>query len=178
MTAVATGIRDSRTPRWLMPVLVGSLALNLIVIGAAGSLLWRGQLEAPGAPPLGRRVVANIVGYAATLPPARIRELEERTKVQRQKAWPLRRALLSAREEVNKALVAEPFDRARFLAAWAAFVKADELSRAASFELQSAIALHLTPEERRGFLNWREKQRLPQNPLDAPEQPPGEPPQK
>jgi hypothetical protein len=178
MTAVATGIRDPRTPRWLMPVLVGSLALNLIVIGAAGSLLWRGQLQAPEALSLGRRVVANIVGYAATLPAERIAELEERTKHQRQKAWPLRRALLSAREDVNKALVAEPFDRARFLAAWAALVKADELSRQASFELQNAIALHLTPKERRGFLNWREKQRLPQNPLDAPEQPPGKPQQK
>ena len=46
MTAVATGMRESRSsPRWLMPVLVGSLALNLIVIGAAGSLVWRGDIE-------------------------------------------------------------------------------------------------------------------------------------
>jgi uncharacterized membrane protein len=170
MTAMAAGVHDSRTPRWLMPVLVGSLALNMIVIGAAGSLLWRGHSEAP----LGRRVVANIIGYAATLPPERGTELERQIKVERQKAGPLRRALQAAREEVNRALVATPFDRARFLAAWAQLIKADELSREASFELQSAIALHLTPEERRGFLRWRETQRLPQNPLDAPERPTGE----
>ena len=173
MMAMATGIRDSRAPRWLMPVLVGSLALNLIVIGAAGSLLWRSDFGAPEA--WGRRVVANITGYAATLPPERIQELERSVKAEREKAWPLRRALLAARADANKALVADPFDRARFLAAWAQLVKADERYRVASFDLQSAIALHLTAEERHGFLRWREKQRLPRNPLDVPEQSAGEP---
>lgn len=173
MTAMATGIRSSRAPRWLMPVLVGSLALNLIVIGAAGSLLWRGDFGMPGT--LGRRVVANITGYAATLPPERIQELERSVKAERQKAWPLRRALLAARADAYKALMADPFDQARFLAAWAQLVKADERYRVASFDLQSAIALHLTAEERQGFLRWREKQRLPKNPLDVPEQPAGEP---
>jgi hypothetical protein len=160
-----------------MPVLIGSLAVNLIVIGAAASLLWRGHLEVPAAP-LGRRVVANVTGYAATLPPERVQDLERLTKVERKKAWPLRRELLSARDGVNKALAAEPFDRGRLLAAWTALVKADESSREASFELQRAITLHLTPEERHGFLRWREKQRLPQNPLDSPEHPAGEPQQK
>jgi uncharacterized membrane protein len=174
MTAMATGVRDSRTPPWLMPVLVGSLALNMIVIGAAGSLLWRGQPDAP----LGRRVVANIIGYAATLPAERRTELERQIKAERGKAWPLRRAMQMAREEVNKALLATPFDQARFVAAWAQLTKADELSREASFELQSAIALHLTPQERSGYLRWREAQRLPQNPLDAPEHLTGEPQQK
>src|SRR5262249_54301106 len=91
MTAVTAGIPDSRTPRWLMPVLVGSLALNMIVIGAAGSLIWRGQPDAP----FGRRVVANIIGYAATLPAERRAELERQIKDERQKAWPLRRALIA-----------------------------------------------------------------------------------
>jgi uncharacterized membrane protein len=154
-----------------MPVLIGSLALNMIVIGAAGSLLWRGQPDAP----LGRRVVANIIGYAATLPPYRRAELERKVKAEREKASPLRRALQAAREEVNKALVATPFDQARLATAWARLAKADELSREASFELQSALALHLTPEERRDFLRWRETQRLPQNPLDAPEAQTGDP---
>lgn len=168
MTAVATGIRDLRSSRWLMPVLVGSLALNLIVIGAAGSLLWRGHFES-GEAPL-RRPVANIIGYAATLPPARIKELEQLTTDERQKAWPLRRALLAARADVAKAMVAEPFDQSRFLAAWARLQEADERSRAASFQLQIALSLHFTPEERAGYLRWRETQRLPQNPLDLPDQ--------
>ncbi|HWE18300.1 MAG TPA: periplasmic heavy metal sensor [Hyphomicrobiaceae bacterium] len=174
MTAVATGIRGPRTQRWLMPLLVGSLALNLIVIGAAGSFLWRGHVD-PLGQPLGRRVVPSVVGYAVTLPPERVRELERLTKEEWEKVRPLRRALLDARDASNKALTAEPFDRERFLGVQARLEAADRISREAAFKLQSAIAVNLTPEERRGYLRWRDHQRLPQNPLDVPEKQAGEP---
>jgi hypothetical protein len=173
MTAVVTGVRGGRGSRWVMPVLVGSLALNLIVLGAAASLLWRGHFEGPGAP-LGRRVVPSVLGYAVTLPPERVKELEQQTKEEWERVRPLRRALVEARDASNKALAAEPFDRARFLAAQAHLVETDRASREAAFKLHSAIAMHLTPEERRGFLRWREQQRLPQNPLDVPEKPAAE----
>jgi len=166
MTAVATDMTSARPARWMTPLLVGSLALNLIVIGAIGSLLWRGHAEST-ATPLGRRVVPNIVGYAVTLPPERVSELERLTKEEWQNVRPLRRALLEARAEVNKALTAEPFDRERFLAAQARLAAADVTSRAAAFKLHTAISMNLTPEERRGFLRWREWQRLPQNALDG-----------
>jgi uncharacterized membrane protein len=168
MTAVLTDMSSLRAPRWLMPILIGSLALNLIVIGAVGSLLWRGS-ESNGT--LGRRVVPNIVGYAVTLPPERVKDLEELTKEEWQKVRPLRRALLEARDASNKALTAEPFNRERYFAAQARLAEADKASREAAFKLHSAIAIHLTPEERQGFLRWREQQRLSQNPLDAPEKP-------
>jgi uncharacterized membrane protein len=173
MTAVVTDMSNPRASRWLMPVLIGSLALNLIVIGAVGSLLWRGA-ESNGAP-LGRRVVPNIVGYAVTLPPERVKELEELTKDEWQKVRPLRRALLEARDASNKALTAEPFDRERYFAAQARLVEADKASREAAFKLHSAIGIQLTPEERQGFLRWREQQRRKsQNPLDEPERPASE----
>jgi uncharacterized membrane protein len=176
MTAVATGLHNGgRATRWLMPVLVGSLALNLIVIGAAGSLLWRGHFEAP-EPPLGRRVVPSVVGYAVTLPPERVKELQQLTKEEWEKVRPLRRALMEAREASNKALTAEPFERAQFLAAQVQLAEADRASREAAFKLHNAIATYLTPEERRGFLRWRELQRLPQNPLDGLEKAAGESP--
>ncbi len=174
MTAVATRARDLRTSRWLMPILVGSLALNLIVIGAAGSLVWRSSFA--GSEQLSRRVIPSVLGYAVTLPPARVKELEQLTKAEWQKVRPLRRALLEARSEANKALAAEPFDRARFEAAQARLVEADVRSRAAAFKLHTAIAISLTPEERRGFLPWREQQQRAQNPLDVPERPAAEQP--
>jgi uncharacterized membrane protein len=174
MTAVATGLHNGRTTRWLIPVLMGSLALNLIVLGAAGSLLWRGHFET-SEPPLGRRVVPSVVGYAVTLPPERVKELQQLTKEEWAKVRPLRRALTEAREASNRALVVEPFDRAQFLAAQAQMAEADRASREAVFKLHNALAVNLTPEERRGFLRWREQQRLPQNPLDGPEKPAGEP---
>ena len=51
MTAVLTDMTNTRPARWMMPVLVGSLALNLIVIGAIGSLLWRSHSESTGRGP-------------------------------------------------------------------------------------------------------------------------------
>jgi hypothetical protein len=172
MTAVGTGMRNVRSSRWLMPVLVGSLALNLIVVGAAGSLVWRSYFGSREV--LGRRVVSSVIGYSVTLASERVKELERLTKEERQKVLPLRRALLEARAEVNRALTAQPFDEARFLAAQARLVEADQRSRESSFKLQVALSLHFTPEERLGYLRWREKQR-PQNPLDVPEQPASEP---
>jgi uncharacterized membrane protein len=170
MTAIASSFRDGRSSRWLMPLLVGSLALNLIVLGAAGSLFWRGHL---GGPELGRRVVPSVVGYAVTLPPERVKELEQLTKEDWQQVRPLRRAVVEARGEVTKALTAESFDRERYLAAQAQLVAADAAYRTSAFKLHTAIAFSLTPEERRGFLRWREQQRLPRNPLDGPEKPAG-----
>jgi uncharacterized membrane protein len=177
MTAVLTGLGDARSPRWTMPLLVGSLALNLIVIGAVGALFWRGL--GPPEPPLGRRVVPTVVGYAVTLPPERVQELERLTRDEWQKVRPLRRALVEARNEVGMALAAEPFDRGRLVAAQSRLVAADRASRNAAFKLHTAIAVNLTPDERRGFQRWREQQKLPQNPLDSPEAPPaGAPPQQ
>ena len=173
MTAIMTDMTSTRPARWVMPVLIGSLALNLIVIGAIGSLLWRSHSESTGQ--LGRRVVPNVVGYAVTLPPERVSELERATMEEWQKVRPLRRALLAARAEAMTALIAEPFDRERYLAAQARLVAADQASRAAAFKLHTAISVNLTPEERRGFLRWREGQRLPQNALDVPEKPATQP---
>jgi uncharacterized membrane protein len=173
MTAVVAGMQETRSPRWLMPVLVASLALNLIVIGATGSLIWRSYSITADAP-LGRRVIPSVLGYAVTLPPERVKQLELLTKEEWQKVRPLRRALVAARDEAYKALTAEPFDQGRFLAAQARMIEADGRSREAAFKLHTAISIHLTPEERRRFLQWREQQRLPRNPLDAPEQAAGE----
>lgn len=180
MTAIATGINGGRTPRWLMPLLFGSLALNLAVIGAAGSLLWRGQIERPEAP-LGRRVVPNVVGYTVTLPPERYQELKRVTKEEWQKVLPLRRSLVEARDEAARVLAAEPFERERFLAAHERLVEADMRSREAAFALHRALSVNLTPDERHGFLRWREQQRQrwrPQNPLDVPEERPASDPQQ
>jgi uncharacterized membrane protein len=179
MTAVAADMTGARPARWLMPVLVGSLALNLIVIGAIGSLLWRSHSETAGGK-LSRRVVPNVVGYAVTLPPDRVSELERVTREEWQRVRPLRRALVEARAEAVQALTADQFDRDRYLAAQARVAAADQASREAAFKLHTAISLNLTPEERRGFLRWREQQlqRRPQNPLDVPEDVPAREPQR
>lgn len=168
MTAVASGIDNQRAPRWMVAALVASLALNLAVVGAAVSSYWRNGWE-----PLGTRVGAFVprheLGYAVSLPADRVKEIERLTEQERREVGPLRRALLEARAESIKALTAEPFDRQRYLEAHAKLAAADRKSREAAFKLHRAIGFLLTPEERRNFVPWRERQRPFYNPLDAPE---------
>lgn len=164
MTAVVTGVRSPRTSRWMVATLVGSLALNLVVIGAVGSFLWRQYFNPPA-----RIVPRHVLGYAVTLPPERVKQLEKLTEQEWRKVRPLRRALLKARADVRAALTAEPFDRQRYLEAQSKLFEADQKSREATLALRSAIGLYLTPEERRGYLSWRARQHPRQNPLDAPE---------
>jgi hypothetical protein len=169
MAAVATGIGNgARAPRWVVAALVGSLALNLVVLGAIASSLWRGSSQSSDAPATGR-VPRTIVGYAAsTLPAERVKELERLTEEHWRSARSLRRALLEARAESLKALTAEPFDLQRYLAAQSLLVAVDRKSREATLKLNSEIGVHLTPAERHGYLRWREQQQPFQNPLDAP----------
>jgi Spy/CpxP family protein refolding chaperone len=176
MTAVASGVEHQRAPRWMVTALVASLALNLAVVGAAVSSYWRNGWDPPGARAAGAFVPRHELGYAASLPPDRVKEIERLTQQERREVVPLRRALLDARAESIKALTAEPFDKQRYLDAHAKLEAADRKSREAAFKLHRAIGLVLTPEERRDFVPWRERQRPFFNPLDVPaKQQDGEP---
>ena len=167
MAAVVTGIGSTRAPRWVVVTFVGSLALNLAVIGAIASSLWREKVGSEG--PATGRVSRTVVGYASTLPAERVKELKKLAEEQWRQAELQRRALQKARTEAVNALTAEPFDRQRFLEAQSLLHAADLKYREATTRLNSAIGLNFTPDERRGFLRWREQQKPPQNPLDVPE---------
>jgi Spy/CpxP family protein refolding chaperone len=174
MTAVVSGVDNHRAPRWMVAALIASVALNLAVIGATVSSLWRHGWEPRGAP-VGAFVPRHELGYAASLPADRVKEIERLTEQERREVGPLRRALLEARAESVKALTAEPFDKQRYLEAHARLAAADRKSREAALKLHRAIGMVLTAEERREFLPWRERQRPFQNPLDAPAKQDSEP---
>jgi uncharacterized membrane protein len=167
MAAVATGMDSARSSRWVVATLVGSLALNLVVIGAIASSLWRDRVEERST----GRVPRSVVGYASTLPDARVKELKSLAEERWRDAELLRRELQKARTEAIKALTAEPLDKQRFLEAQSLLLATDLKYRAATTKLNSAIGLNLTPEERRDFQRWRERQRPVRNPLDAPGKP-------
>jgi uncharacterized membrane protein len=168
MAAVASSMGSTRAPRWVVATFVGSLALNLVVIGAIASFLWRESFEQSEGPSPGR-VSRTVVGYASRLPAERRGELKRLAGEQWQESELLRRKLLDARAEAVKALAAEPFEKQHFLSAQSVLLEADLKYREATTKLNSAIGLNLTAEERRGFLRWREQQRPPQNPLDVPD---------
>jgi uncharacterized membrane protein len=151
----------------MVVALFASLALNLIVAGATAGFVWRHGSGASDT--AARNLPPNLLGYATTLPPARQEEINARTQEQRQHVRPLRRQLREAREEVVQVLVAEPFDKGRFEAAQARLLIADQKARDAVHLLFAALAAQMTPEERRGFVEWRQKRRPMRNPLDEPE---------
>lgn len=166
MTAAAASV-ERRAPRWMVVALFVSLALNLIVIGAVASFVWRHRLEfAAGPPP---HLAPNLLGYTSTLPAERRKDLWSQTEEERRTVRPLRRTLREARDESLKALTAEPFDQERYLVAQSRLLAADQKAREAVYRLYGQIAVNLTAEERRGFLRWREKRRPWQNLLDEPD---------
>jgi uncharacterized membrane protein len=142
-------------PRWLLAVLVSSLALNFIVVGSVAGAVWRYRSAAWG----GHGITPNLLGYASTLPAERRKELWNRTAEERRHIRPFRREVRLARDETLKMLTAEPFDKPRFLAAQARLLDAENRARAAVQGLYAELAQHLTPEERRGFQHWREHRR-------------------
>ena len=82
----------------------------------------------------------------------------------------------AAREETVKALIAEPFDREKFIAVQARQAEVENRARNAAQQLYVKIADYLTPEERRGYPRWRTHRRPPShNLLDEPDQQAGEP---
>jgi uncharacterized membrane protein len=167
VTLAETTIREAVAPRRLILALLASLALNLVVIGATAGFVWRhsAALQAANA----KHPSRSLLNYASTLPPARHKELADLTKEQRRQVWPLRRHLREVREEAVQALTATPFDKARFDAAAARLLVADRQAREAVYRLYAAIAANMTPEERRGYAEWREQRRRLRNPLDEPE---------
>ena len=165
--ATTLGRAVRQAPRWMLLLLIGSLAVNFLVIGLAAGAMWRFR----GPPPLAG-VTPNLLGYASTLPSDRRKALWDQTEGERQTLRPFRREVRAAREETIKALVAEPFDREKFVAAQEKQSEAEQRARQAVQGLFAKIAAGLTPEERRAFPSWREHRRPPgQNLLDEPDRP-------
>jgi uncharacterized membrane protein len=171
--AATASVGSAGDRRWLVTALVLSLAVNMVLIGTAGGYLLRNSSSFAGNAVSVSPLAPNLLGYANSLPEARRKALWTVTEGERASVRPLRRALREAREEFLKALVAEPFDIARFSAAQDHMLEADRKAREAVHKLYSEIATNLTPAERRGYLPWREGQRLRKNLLDEPDGRPG-----
>jgi uncharacterized membrane protein len=165
--AVSAKAGAARTAqRGLVTALFVSLAVNLIVGGSLIGAIWRAYAPPPGGP----FIIPNLLGYASTLPPERRKELWDRTAEERAHVRPFRREVRAARQETVKALIAEPFDREKFVAIQAKQVEIENRARSAAQQLYVKIADHLTPEERHGYPRWREHRRPPShNLLDEPD---------
>ena len=169
MTVAMVDRAGTNAPRLLVGALIASLALNLILIGSVAGFLWR---HFPAFQAGGFQPPPTLLNYASTLPEQRFKALMTLTGEDRQKVRPLRQQLREAREEMVSALTAEPFDKARFQAAQERLLAADLKAREAVYQLYTAMAAQMTPQERRAFADWREARRKikVRNLLDEPDQ--------
>lgn len=156
-----------KTGRFLGLALFVSIALNLVLIGATGGFLLRHAGDLWGSPAV--NLVPNLLTYTGTLPEERRKQLWMQTEEARRTMQPLRRDLRAAREEALKILSAPTFDRQAYAESQARLLATDRKAREAIYHLYGEIAAHLTPEERAGFLPWREKHRTRRNLLDEPQ---------
>lgn len=145
-----------RTPKWLLAILVVSLLLNGLVLGAVAS---RWQALHATVPPLGSSTNAQIFGFAVTLAPDRRREVWGAIETDRAAIRPLREAVYAARDETRKALLSEPFDTERYATAQKRLFDAEQQVRARAIHVIEAIAKQLTPNERAAFARWEEEDR-------------------
>src|SRR5262245_10716491 len=115
MTAAVTTAPQpaGRKPRWMMVALLASLALNLLIVGWVAGAVWRFRKP----PVFAATITPNLLGYASTLAPERRKQLWDATAQERRHVRPFRREVRAAREETVKALIAEPFEKQRFIAA-------------------------------------------------------------
>lgn len=155
----------NRTSRWLKLALILSLAVNVLVFGAIAGAWWRG---APG--PWGGRGAGNIIGYIASLPPDRRAELMQRSKGLREQSRALRQASRQASRDRTAALLAEPFDKQRYIDAQTRQIEAEQRLRLSIRDIVAEAASSMSAAERRSFLNWRDRHGPP--PAEMSDEPP------
>jgi uncharacterized membrane protein len=157
---IATSASSSRP--WLKWLLVASLAVNVLIVGVVLGAMFRGGQR--GAP-------QNIVGYVMSLPNERRQDLMKRSAAVRAEVKALRQQVRAAARERNAAIIAEPFDRARYVAAQTKQIEAEAKVRMIMRDVVAETAAGMTLDERRGFMRWRGSSRS--SLLDD-----GDPPQK
>jgi uncharacterized membrane protein len=159
--------------RWL---LLASLALNMLFVGTiGGAVLARHRLGPPPEFAIGKLAgEPGLRAFFRALPKDRrpvFRPLGEqfRTTVK-----PLRLAVRQARDLAAAALVAEPFDPARFENATNELIAAETAARRATASIVASTLTIMTPQERGQFHAYRKsaaRKGQGGSPDDAPEFP-------
>jgi uncharacterized membrane protein len=139
-----------RWPRWKGLLLVASLAINLVIFGLVAAI---GIKHGWGPPSSAQQ--ATLLRFARALPSERRDEILTAIRPQIRSVRPYWRELRKARTEVREALVAEPFDLARYRKAHDRLLDAEMKVRKAIHPLYDDLATRLTPQERREFAHWQ-----------------------
>lgn len=171
--------------RWSW-LLIVSLALNLLVVGAvAGAILSHSRRGGPW-PGAGGKLFDQINfgktlggenglrAFAQTLAPARRAALRPTFEEARQFFKPLRDKALALRDAAHTAFTAEPYDAAKAEKAAFDLFEAESTTRRAVVQYFSRLLAMLTPEERASYFAWRKAHEPPGPPPPPPGERPGE----
>lgn len=151
MSASTAPLDAAPSRRWLRIAFVASVAVNLLVIGAAGVAMYRIHQHSPTL----SSASTNLLAYTSTLPEPRRKELWGAMREEHRRLRPLRDDVRAARLEWRQALGAQPFDAQRFDKAQVRVFDAENKARAEAQRLFAGLAGHLTAAERASFLEWQ-----------------------
>jgi uncharacterized membrane protein len=152
------------SPRTLQWVLVGSLSLNAVIIGALLTTLCITHFGGPppddglSASPGGRRG-SLLMGFARMLPRERADVIRQKVADAEPNLETLRRGIRDARVGVRSALTAEPFDQTKLDSALQGIVQAETNETRAKTALFGDVVRQLTPQERVELHEWLERRR-------------------
>lgn len=156
MTGTIARLSWLGSTRWIWPVLIGSLALNVLVAGTLiGQKLRPAPANLPGNLPPG---IAARLAQDATAPllkelseakRAQIRAIFEAHRGQNRALW---QAVRERRAEVTKVLEADPFNQATYAAAMSRLIETEAKARSAAQPTFAEVAAVLSPKERQDFL--------------------------
>lgn len=153
MTETATSMVSPKRRRWLWIALIGSLAINAMLVGVIVRGLWHVRASVAMT---GGGIEASLPAFVSTLPADRRDVLRRAGAPERPGALrPLRLELRRARAEAARIFLAEPFDKQAFIAAQAKLSEAEANLRASIQRLLPEIGASMTVAERRAYLNWR-----------------------
>ncbi len=140
--------------RWL---LLGSLALNLLFVGAAGAVAIRLSGPVPLAPVarIDHSLTGRLDRIAAKLPPADAEVLRAQLRGEAVKVATAETDLRLAQEEVRKTLRAQPFDAAAMRAALAASRVAHDSFDQVLHDTIAAAAAKMSVAGRTTLADWR-----------------------
>ncbi|MDZ4843833.1 MAG: periplasmic heavy metal sensor [Hyphomicrobium aestuarii] len=151
----ATGRMGLSRRGWLL--LVASLALNLLALGAIASAafirrhggyepVFAGAAMAPG----------EMFGFVRSLPPERRRAIRQQVMSERPILKALRASVTAARDDVGRYLVADPLDRAALADATSKLWTAEGNLRRKQLDLMAQMSSVMTKEERAKFVAKRQ----------------------
>lgn len=140
--------------RYAAPLLLGSLALNLLFIGATVGGHFAHRRGGLAHQPIER----GIVGFVRSLPNDRAQALMQPLEGRRPQFKESRKALREARGAAFDAFTSETIDVDKLRTALQRAGEAEDRMQALGTQLFVDLAQRMTPDERKGYRTWREPQ--------------------